>query len=230
MDSSPNGLNGTYSGAFTLGQSSPLVGDGDTGVLLAETTGTITVPHATSLNLSTQSTDRWSIEWIYASPNGTAPTDTFPGLFGKGTAGSATAGTAGWEIFTTSGSLYYKASNVQTMVASGFTASATFRHVILTWNGSQLTPYINGASAGATTRTAATSALTNTATLRFNNDGTGAHFGSYVYDEVAIYPVALTASDVTALYSSLPNTATPASAPAKPRMTWQVASMRASSF
>lgn len=201
-DSSGNGHAGTYSGDYTLGQSDPKMGDGNTAVYLKQTSGnygTVTVPSASGLQLSTTSSDRWSIEFLINAP--AAPTSSFPTVLIKGD-----GNTDGFLVFTTpSGGLFFKSHGSQSniVLSSALTWTTTFHHVMITFDGATLTAYIDGASQGG----GAFGPYTNTNTSAFIINNGGSSAGNFTYDELAVYPVALAAADVTALYNALGNPA-----------------------
>jgi hypothetical protein len=201
-DSSGSGNAGTYSGTYALGQDDPLIGDGNTAVFLSENSpgGQVSVPHNAAFNLTTATTDRWSIEFMFATPSGAQPADTFPRLLSKGTSGQT-----GWGLFigVNGQALTMKLAGASFSLAPGQIAFApTFTHVVVVFNGATMQAYLNGVAQSAVTTAAVSS--TSTSPLLINQEN-GAHFGNFTYDEVAVYKSALTSADVTALYGSLGN-------------------------
>jgi glucose/arabinose dehydrogenase len=198
--------NGTYTGAFTLGQTGALTGDADTAVRFASG-GQVTVPHATALDLN----GAFSIEaWVKVNA---LPTSGWPGLFRKGHSESTGAG-GGWLLWydRTTRQLQFKRENVSKGV-SGWTLGSpgSWSHVVVTYDGTTqntLRFYLNGAFLGSTPGpTGGYPALTSTDPLQIGMGDAGTP--DQTIDEPALYNVALTAAQVTDHYNAGVGNGTP---------------------
>ncbi|MDQ3787856.1 MAG: hypothetical protein M3422_11495 [Actinomycetota bacterium] len=182
VDVSGNGRNGTYSGAVALGVTGALVGDSDTGASFDGSTGKVTVPDSTTLRLSGNFTiEFWAKLDTFRN--------TFPGIVRKGD--SATAN--GYLIFYASdGKLTFKRNNVSISSNAG-ALTGNYRHFAVTYDGTNLRWYIDGALQTTTAVTYPANAGTSSLLL-----GQGDHAGDQTVDEVAMYDRALTGSQVAA--------------------------------
>lgn len=189
IDSGSQGQNGTYTGGFTLNQTSLLRSDADTCVKLNGTTGYISIP-ITSLPSGAAS---WSIEcWVnLSSLSGT------PVAINFGTTGSGT------DV-----ELYYEASaNSWTVDLDGSTlchgstpaSINTTYHVVATYDGTSLRLYVNGALDGGPTAITANLGSTYAIIGCYNSNS---FFCTGFIDEVAIYNTTLSATRIVAHYNA----------------------------
>lgn len=191
VDSSTSGWNGTYSGGYTLGVATP-AGDGDLGATFTSAgSGQVSVPHEAALNLDTGAGQAWSLSFVVRPDVATA--GTYPGIIGKG--GSST----GWIIFRDggNGTLGFKKLGTQVVTASGAVAVNTWSHWVLTYDGTSIRWYKDGALLTTTAFGAKTSS--STAALTLNK---GDAYGDNSLDEVAVFPSTLSATDVSDLYTA----------------------------
>lgn len=199
IDAGPNGLNGTYSGTFSLlGTLGP--GNLAAGVLLDGTSGKIQVSPNALLNVSTN----WSIEtWSVFSTDGllgaVTRQMTMSGLntsgtnvvsFAHGLSTSATAGQALQGGFTVSGGAW--------VVCTGpFAVRMQLIHLVTTYDNTNLRFYINGCLYA----TVATSAhVATNQGLYLGADNSGARYFNGILSSCAIYGTTLTAARVHAHY------------------------------
>lgn len=200
VDSSGLGRNGTYGSGVTLGVTDSTIGDGNTAITCPNTTAVAaTVPNNSDFTLGLGSAQRWSIEFLHR-PN--AETTSFPSVVGNGN--GITAGS--FQIFYSVGStaLAFKFNNLSSGYSSAVANDNTWRHFVLTWDGTNLVWYTNNSAASSTpTQTAATA---NATALTVGSGAIGTTTKASL-DEFAIYNVALTSTQVGMLYSSLGNAA-----------------------
>jgi hypothetical protein len=197
-DSSGLARNGTYTGV-TLGVADATIGDGDTSLTFNGSTGLISVPTNANFNLLPTTGGAWSLEWLWRPNTETAATN--PDIFSKS---NGAAADTGFKIYyyVAAAELHYKVNAVETVVAS-VTNDAVWKHLVLTWNGTNLIWYLNNA---ATSNALAVYNPTADANPFKVGLGSGDTTKSSI-DEIAVYNVALSSGQVNTLYLSLGNAA-----------------------
>lgn len=180
-DSSGNSLNGTFTGGYTLDQIGALAGDSNRAVLLDGTTGYITVPDNDLLDPG----DTFTLEaWVKLSALESR-------ILAKDTNGYLLGTDA-------TGTLFLNKYGIALIVAST-TALATgiWSHVAVTKAGAAVNLYIDGIDKSGAV---ANSTIVATASpLNIGRAQSGASTKGSI-DEVAIYPTALSATEVWKTY------------------------------
>lgn len=190
---SKSAANGTYTGGFTLNQTA-LIDDTNGAVLFNGTTGYVNVPTA---SLPAGNTSWYAAGWckVPSSPSANAT------LIWLGANTGANKGV--WVAMNTSRQIAVTLATTGTVITSSAISAGASHFIAVTWDGTTLTLYIDGASAG--TATPGALALTYTsggASLGANfNNAAPSQFWNGTLDEWAIGSGgALAAADVTNLY------------------------------
>ena len=185
-DSSGNGRHGTYMNGVALGALGALTGDSDTSARFDGVNDSVQVPDDTALRLNAS----WSIEF-WARQNTFAHTS--PGSSPRAMPQRKTATPSGRTRAVSSSS-----SANKKLVGSGLGAlTSAFRHFVVTYDGSALRWYVNGALS--TTKKENYPENKGKASLEL---GRGADYGNNDLDEVAIYATALSTARIAAHYTA----------------------------
>ena len=216
-DSSGNARNGTYAGGFTLAQAGDTDGgNSDTAVLLDGTSGYLTTP--TSAESFGTNMAHCSFEFVFKTASGYSAAGELAGVY-NGSGGqdnfhitlneNATGGAAPNEI------RFYVGNDDADYNAVYFTDATVFdgnyHHLVYVNVSGTMTAYVDGVAQ--MTQASAAGTVTPFVTLSHpfyigaqnnGNNGAGqAPFAAATIDEVAFYPVALTAQQVAAHYNAL---------------------------
>jgi hypothetical protein len=195
-DSSGLGRNGTYFGSgVAYSVADALIGDGNTAITGTVATGaTVSVPNNSDFTLALTTGGRWSIEFLRRA---NVETTSWPSVVGNGSGQALTD----WHIYYDLSNLayYFKHNNVATASPS-VANDSTWRHVVLTWDGTNLVWYINNSAGSNTPATTAGGANATALTVCDTANGT---VSKASIDELAIYNTALSSGQVSTLYSSL---------------------------
>jgi hypothetical protein len=190
---SKNGHNGTYGGSYTLGQTSLITGDADTSVAFSSSTGKVTVPHASWMDL----TNNFTMEcWIKFS---SFSTDN--ALFSRGYDGSAIA----YLIDHNDGAFPNKLRmgsyplSINNPGATSLSTGVKY-HVMAVFGSTTWTLYLNGVSDMSMSSPGAIPTGSTDLGIGFM-PGLGRNCNA-VMDEVAIYNAALTSTDAAAHYAA----------------------------
>jgi RHS repeat-associated protein len=194
--------NGTYVGGYTLGQPGALASDVDPATKFDGTSGYVAV--ASSLAL--QNTKQVSIElWLKKV------TDTQFGMYvTKNFAGCGGAGSGWYQLMNNGGHIEFRVTGDcgTSMDSSAVLAVNTWYYLVATYDGKTAKLYING-SLDSSYSIATIPTFTNDPLyIARRSDG---YFNNAVIDDVAIYPVALTDTQIGAHYTASGNAALPAS-------------------
>lgn len=186
-DSGTAGSNGTYAGGQTLGLASLIDNTGvppPTSISLTGTTGYITVPTA---GLPTGN-GAWTFEGIMLAPAAPA-SSTFAHLWSAGAAGTNSYVSVILNQFM---QLYVECG---TSTSFGFTVLSTgiVHHFAVTWDGTNLIWYIDGANVAQVTPGARNLSY-GAAYIGRKFDGTNASMQGIELQMMAVYPSALAAS------------------------------------
>ncbi len=186
---------GAYKPGTTLGSPGALPADADTAVAFNGSSGYVSVANAATLN----PTDNFSVE-AWAKP--AAPASTTQAAVHKG----GSTGNAVWQyrIGLTSGNKWrgtvYVGSTAFTVTDPGTPSTTSWTHLVMTTSQGRLVLYKNGNSVA----TASFTGAVNTSTGILAIGRTGAASSDYFrgsIDEVAFYPVALSATQVANHYA-----------------------------
>jgi len=180
IDATANGNNGTYAGTITLGQPGALTGDKATGVAFDGHTAGATVPSAPALKVTQVTIELW-IKKNSESGYGMYVAKNYFQLLNN----------------SYTGRLEFRVTSTPdpVLVSSTILALNTWYYVVVTYDGTAASLYINGKLDG-THPAVATVPLTDGALyLGRRFDG---FFTDAVLEEVAIYPTALSADRVAA--------------------------------
>jgi|SRR5262245_2498886 len=186
------GNNGTISGGVTLGQSGALA-DGDKAMAFNGTTGKIatssmTIPTACTIEL-------WVKTTASVTNNPLVAQRTLAGTTGK------------FLAYLTSGQFAIYSDEDATQFSTGAVNNGNWRHLVWTSTGTQTSLFVDGIkSIGPVTQ--AHSARTDVVHLAFSPDHNTFLLGTL--DDVAIYPTALTPTQISAHYAARTWTAMPA--------------------
>lgn len=192
---------GTYKPGTTLGSPGALPADADTAVSFNGSSGYVSVANAASLN----PTNNFSVE-AWAKPAALA--GTTQAVLHKG----GSTGNSVWQyrIGLTSGNKWrgtvYVGTTAFTVSDPGTASTANWTHLVMTASQGRLVLYVNGTSVA----TASFTGAVNTSTGILAIGRTGAASSDYFrgsIDEVAVYPVPLSAAQVANHYmvgSALP--------------------------
>jgi RHS repeat-associated protein len=204
-DSSGNGRNANYqSTPYTLGVSGALVGDADPAVTIqsgccyfGQPTGGSEVQYKLAAGLPSGNAARSIEVWVKTTNTGTQ------GLVGWGT-------TTTHEVFQ----LRLVGGNQIQLVTWGddrnFTAASSiadgfWHHIVVTYDGTTLSVYLDGQNIGTTTFSGALATTFNANGLILGHDvwgGVGSDQFNGSLDEVAIYSSVLTPAQITAHYTA----------------------------
>src|SRR5262252_2597197 len=201
-DSSGNGGTGTIGTGVTLGNSGPLVGDGNTSAYFPNTdAGHIQGPYLACFNGGP-----WSVEWWGSHPNN--PGQDFPSLV-------IADAKAGYQYIATLGAGGPKIDFLTETTTSGTPYSAGYgiwHHYVCTFDpASRLGRiYVDGAAVPDGPHTFAQASIVTSGSYTGNGlrvggiyEGNGQHTSMLGYlDEVAVYPVVLTPARILAHYQA----------------------------
>jgi acid phosphatase type 7 len=185
-DASGHGYAGTYSASVTRGAAGAIVGDANTAAAFDGSSGQVTVPDAAGLRLNGSFTiELWGRMTSFAN--------SWPGLLVKGSAGTSD-GYLLW--YTADGTVHFKRNGNDFTTKAGALTTGGFSHLVVTYNGSTVSWYVNGVLH----RSASVTYPANggTAPLRL---GMGDQYGAHVVDEVAMYSTALSATRIQSHYT-----------------------------
>ena len=172
---------------MTQAKPGALAGDSNAAVGFDGVDARVSVPDAESLRLN----GAFSIEF-WARMDGFA--NTWPGILQEGKSWTS-GGYLVW--YEANGRLHFKRNNAEWVSPPAAIAADRFRHVVITYDGSKLSWYVDGALASA--GPASWPANANADPLLI---GRGDHAGRQTLDEVAFYATALPATRVTAHYQA----------------------------
>lgn len=192
LDSSGHARDGSYVTAPGLGVPGAITGDADTAVGFVETGDRMTVADDNELRLN----DDFSIEF-WSKLN--AYTNTYPGIFRKGS--SASSGT-GYAIFYNSDLRpNFKRAGIQKKSSAAAALSTdSFRHYVVSYNAANET--LKWFVDGALDKTYTSTVLPENIDPSSLQIGRGDHYGNHVIDEVALYATALPGARVAAHYDA----------------------------
>lgn len=180
VDASPNGRSGVYAGGFLTNQA-PAVRSGAS--VRFDTSGCVEVPDSVALRLNSAFTiELWARMDRFIN--------TWPGLVVKGSAATAD----GYLVYyDRSGRVILKRNDVEIASAPGALRGDRFAHLAVTYDGSTVRWYVDGALSSSAS--ASFPADNGTAMLSI---GKGDEYGVHTIDEVAIYGSALPGSVLAA--------------------------------
>jgi concanavalin A-like lectin/glucanase superfamily protein/calcineurin-like phosphoesterase family protein len=189
---------GTYQGGYTLGRLGALAGDSNTAVQLDGSTGLVSVPHSSSLDVG----DTFTVEaWVKRARFGAQAYETV-----------ASQQANAWLLaFDQSNRLVLRQAKVGDLVYSTKTVSDTnWHYVAVTKSGSSVHLYIDGADVTGTVTNR--TMVNNTLPLTIGQSSSSAFFSGTV-DEVALYQAALGASTLQSHYNAGAVTPAPTTSP-----------------
>ena len=194
-DLSGNGHSGTYTGGYTLASAAGPVLGGGNAVLLNGTTGYI----GAAASYVGPSAYPWSIEvWVNCD---NLTTGNYASFICQGIPGSDNSG---WQIQNDYGSYNFIAGNgtTQATAAGGSLAANGWVYLAGTFDGTTLTLYVNGVS----TATAALAgyAADGTEAVTSGAENGASNFFNGLLAWVAVYPTALTGTQVSNHYNAAP--------------------------
>ena len=188
---------GTYQGGYTLGQTGAFNGDPDTAVAFNGSTGLMSVPHASSLDVG----DDFTLEaWV---KRGTVSTSAYQAV--------ASQQAKAWMLyFNSSNRLVLRDATVADVVSSKTTVTDNAWHqVAVTKNGASVHLYIDGVDQ--TGSVANQTLQNNTLPLTIGQSSNTAFWNGRI-DDVSLYRRDLSATEIKAHYDK--GTSTPAPTPA----------------
>ncbi len=204
-DASPNGSNGTYSGAMTQSQVGAIVGDSNTATQF--TGGHAVAPSTSSLSITgALSIEAW-IKWA-AAPTGVQIIVEK----GDGATLTNTAYALGYIPSLGFGLYVYIGNNYYSVVVSNPPPAGQWSHVVGTRTASgSLSLYENGSLVATSSDSGGSLNTVSTSVGVAGTAGTAVYPFNGTLDEVAIYPSALTSAKVTNHWSAAgpPATASP---------------------
>lgn len=182
-DASGSNRGGSYKRGVTLGV--PGVLGGNTAASFDGSKGKVVVNDHAELRLN----GAFSIEfWAQGEPTGKA----WPGIMNK--SGSWTAN--GYLIwYSTDGRIHFKRNNTEWVTPAGALSADRLRHFVVTYDGSSVTWYVDGARASSGPASLPLNLGTTALEL---GSGDAGNPGKVVLDEVALYPSALSGTQVAA--------------------------------
>ncbi len=191
-DSSGNGYNGTVTGGVTFGQPGAISGTpSDTAALFDGSTGYIGTTY-----VSPSGTTVISAAIIYKT-TGAAATQQMASSYGGGGAGlsmTINAGTLNCGVFTAGG----VGASITNPVA---TNDGHYHHAVVTWDGTTVSVYSDGEILGTAPLSGSFSGASPAMQLAVLVNS-GVQFFSGELTEAVIFPTALTAAQVLALYNA----------------------------
>jgi hypothetical protein len=183
--------NGTVTGGVTLGQSGDQLNY--TAALLNGTTGYITMPSPGTLPTGNAA---WSLEALVNIASNPSSTATVVGI------GTSTSSKSVGQILITSSGVPQADVNGSTVSGTAL-STATWHHLVATYDGTTLKLYVDGSSVGTPT-TPGTLSLTGAyATIGVRPAASTGAFLPGTVQMVAVYNAALTSTRVTAHYTPL---------------------------
>lgn len=190
---------GSYGGGYALGRVGAIAGESDTAVGFDGSTGSVTVPHSSSLDVG----DTFTVEaWVKRNGFGAPDYQAI-----------ASQGANSWLLaFNAANRLVLRQAKVGDLVQSNRAVTDTgWHHVAVTKSGASVHLYIDGAdvTSGVTARTMAN----NTVPLSIGQSS-GTSYWNGTLDEVALYGGALSAAQVKAHYDA--GAVTPSPTPTPP--------------
>ncbi|MCX6119406.1 MAG: LamG domain-containing protein, partial [Proteobacteria bacterium] len=193
LDVSTNGIDGAYIGGTTLGSSSPLLGDLDKSVTFNGSSGYINVPDLTP----TKMTGNMSIEaWIKTGNAATEQAVIYNGI------NPGTNGGLNYYLEIYQAKLCFGVTGNVWSQGTATLNSNTWYHIAVTYDLSNVRYYINGVL----DRTVATTAVPSWTTNSQFNIGryywNNTNFWNGSLDEVALYNVALTDTQILTHYNA----------------------------
>ncbi len=189
---------GTYQGGFTLGQTGAFNGDPDTAVAFNGSTGLMSVPHASSLDVG----DHFTLEaWV---KRGAISTSTNQAV--------ASQQAKAWLLmFNPSNHLVLRDATVADIASSKTTVTDNAWHqVAVTKNGSAVHLYIDGVDQ--TGSVANQTLQNNTLPLTIGQSSNTSYWNGTI-DDVSLYGRDLSASEIQSHYTKGTTTPTPTPAP-----------------
>ncbi len=187
-DAMASGNNGAITGGVTVGATGLLTGDGDKAATFNGSSGYASCP-TTGLPSGNSA---FTIEGWF-SRSGTPSVVGIVAFFGTGGTSSEYA-----FIGINGSNVIYGSAGTKTITSSTTAAINTVYHVVLTYDGTTATLYINGTSAGSTSSGTVAISLSN---MTIGSINAGDYFPGTL-DEVAIYGSALPAARVSAHYAA----------------------------
>ncbi|MEA2374603.1 MAG: hypothetical protein QOD53_1066 [Thermoleophilaceae bacterium] len=189
---------GSYGGGYSLGRVGAIAGESNTAVGLDGATGTVTVPHSTSLDVGdTFTVEAWVKRGSFGAPDYQA---------------IASQGANSWLLaFNAGNRLVLRQAKVGDLVQSSRSITDTSWHyVAATKSGGSVHLYIDGAdvTSGVTART-----MANNAVPLLIGQSSGTSFWNGTLDEVALYSAALSGAQVKAHYDAGAVTPSPTPTP-----------------
>ena len=184
-DSSGNGNNGSFTGSCTPGQAGLIACDNDAGLLFAG--GTVTIPLSSCPGGSSPRSFEF---WLRTSQPAADYIDIFwSGVHAGGQAFECylTTGT-GTVLFTDQSSIHHGSTPVN---------DGNVHHIVMTYDGTMLSIYVDAVLDFSTAYSATTSATVN---LKIGAGDSTAYAG--IMDEFAVYAAALSASRIKAHYNA----------------------------
>lgn len=201
VDSSSHGYNGTYGSSVTLGGTGLVAGD------TAPTFPGGTASSSTVLQSSTNSalapTGSFSVEFWVNVPSSVTTSSQF--LWAQTYASGASYYPAYISLESGSPPFFEVQINTTNGVVATYPAAVlgAKNHVVVTWNGTTLTAYVNGTSAGTATGSGSiTNYSSPYAGFTFGGPGAGHPGFSGALGEFALYNTALSSSRVLAHYNA----------------------------
>ena len=196
-----NGQNGTYIGGYTLGVTGALTGDSDTAITLNGTTGYVAMSVGSPMIAGNGAFSHEAWIKFAANPAGAQI------FFHAGANGSSNNS---FQMYlATTGKVFAGFFGMPGISSTAALSTATWHHVVSTWDGTTQLLYIDGT---VQTATATPGAANQSATFyqigAQNNAGSIANFWSGQLDEVATYASTLSPARISAHYTV--GTTTPA--------------------
>lgn len=184
---------GTYSGGFTLGAAGALTGDPDTACAFNGSTARVSIP----TTLLPSGNQPFSMEcWFKfaAAPAG----NQFLICYGSTTPAAHNA----FQLYLTPAGAVQCDVVGTGVITSAAVAANAYHHVLVTWDGTTLTLYVDGTSRGTSTPGAQAIPTSSTAlTIGVNTSATSGFYSGQI-DEVAVYGSALSAARASAHFAA----------------------------